>query len=440
MATRAVALSFAASCCLSETRLLFVAKPNGTGINELYSICDDGTGLTRITTNSIYAWSPALSPDTNTVAYVRNDGVNGIFLTTLSGAAPVIVCNSKAYAVQWADTNTLFYVTDAAGNYEIWKVNRDGSNNMKAYTAAYWDYMLGIESFCIDRSAGKLYVPVFNMTSFFKSRLSSGLTSGTAFTAIFPALSPLNTSSDMYTPAISANGLKIAYAGDFGTGGHRVYCSNKDGSGTATTVSPTFSANPSWGPDGTWIVCTLAGATTSGSASYVGNIVKYKSDGSGLVANLTASSSVAGSCAFPIVYQVPIDGNANGMADAWELYYFGSLSATNGAPAQDWDNDGFSNLSEFIAGTNPTNAVDKFTVQIAISNGDYVVSYYSNVTNSFYGGMNRYYDLLNKTNIADSTWLPVPGQTNIICTNAIQQYRLIQTNQIQFFKAKVRLQ
>src|SRR5262249_17056243 len=43
--------------------------------------------------------------------------------------------------------------------------------------------------------------------------------------------------------------------------------------------------------------------------------------------------------------------DADGMLDAWELHYFGSL---NQAPTSDFDNDGVSNLSEFLEGTDPT--------------------------------------------------------------------------------------
>jgi hypothetical protein len=46
----------------------------------------------------------------------------------------------------------------------------------------------------------------------------------------------------------------------------------------------------------------------------------------------------------------PPDANANGLADAWEAAY--NLSE----PDNDADGDGRSNLEEFLANTNPTNA------------------------------------------------------------------------------------
>jgi hypothetical protein len=50
-----------------------------------------------------------------------------------------------------------------------------------------------------------------------------------------------------------------------------------------------------------------------------------------------------------------IDTNNNGMSDAWERAYFGSASAMR-TEFTDSDGDGVTDLGEFMAGTNPTNA------------------------------------------------------------------------------------
>jgi len=49
-----------------------------------------------------------------------------------------------------------------------------------------------------------------------------------------------------------------------------------------------------------------------------------------------------------------VDADANGLPDWWEQMYFGQASGTN--PSGDADHDGASNLVEWQAGTNPTNA------------------------------------------------------------------------------------
>ncbi len=53
-----------------------------------------------------------------------------------------------------------------------------------------------------------------------------------------------------------------------------------------------------------------------------------------------------------------IDANHNGISDAWEKYYFGSVSASR-TQSTDTDGDGMSDYAEFIAGTNPTNPASK---------------------------------------------------------------------------------
>ena len=53
----------------------------------------------------------------------------------------------------------------------------------------------------------------------------------------------------------------------------------------------------------------------------------------------------------------PVDSDGDGLADAWEQQYFGSLNAN---PGDDPDGDGMNNLREFRAGTNPTDAQSVF--------------------------------------------------------------------------------
>nr|WP_246418121.1 type VI secretion system tube protein Hcp [Haloferula luteola] len=58
------------------------------------------------------------------------------------------------------------------------------------------------------------------------------------------------------------------------------------------------------------------------------------------------------------------DGDDDGMADAWELEYGLDLESDDGA--LDLDHDGQSNLSEFLAGTDPTSGSSFFKVEIEI--------------------------------------------------------------------------
>jgi len=71
----------------------------------------------------------------------------------------------------------------------------------------------------------------------------------------------------------------------------------------------------------------------------------------GLVDEVRISSIVRSATNFLFI---PTDSDGDGLPDAWEMQYFHSLvqGATN-----DPDGDGFSNLQEYLAGSNPTNSL-----------------------------------------------------------------------------------
>jgi hypothetical protein len=53
------------------------------------------------------------------------------------------------------------------------------------------------------------------------------------------------------------------------------------------------------------------------------------------------------------------DSNGNGLPDAWERIYFGTLGVN---PNADADGDSMSNKQEYLAGTNPTNSFENLTI------------------------------------------------------------------------------
>jgi hypothetical protein len=55
---------------------------------------------------------------------------------------------------------------------------------------------------------------------------------------------------------------------------------------------------------------------------------------------------------------------------SWQILYFGSTNNPSGAPAADPDGDGQNNMSEFLSGTNPTNAASLFRISSVAVEGN----------------------------------------------------------------------
>ncbi len=82
-----------------------------------------------------------------------------------------------------------------------------------------------------------------------------------------------------------------------------------------------------------------------------------------------ASNSVFARLGEVSVGTVITDANQNGMPDVWEIAFFGSTNAVSGGACDDWDLDGMSNLSEYLAGTCPTNVASLLAIEGVSLNG-----------------------------------------------------------------------
>ncbi|MBA4387900.1 MAG: hypothetical protein C0404_07955 [Verrucomicrobia bacterium] len=117
------------------------------------------------------------------------------------------------------------------------------------------------------------------------------------------------------------------------------------------------------------------------------------------------------------------DGNANEIPDSWEIQNFGSTNAVNGGAQDDWDSDGMVNLSEYIAGTNPTNAMSRFQISgFSVQEGAFRLGFLT-VTGRTYG-------VAYKSNLLESVWYGVTngvsgtgGQVDVIdSTSAARKF------------------
>jgi hypothetical protein len=93
---------------------------------------------------------------------------------------------------------------------------------------------------------------------------------------------------------------------------------------------------------------------------------------------------------------VGTDSNANGLPDAWERTFFGTLGVN---PNADFDADGMSNKQEYLAGTNPTNSVDRLRItNSSLSPGG------TNVNLTWTTVPTRYYSIQKATGLGSPVW------------------------------------
>jgi hypothetical protein len=111
------------------------------------------------------------------------------------------------------------------------------------------------------------------------------------------------------------------------------------------------------------------------------------------------------------------DLDGDGMPDAFELSFFGST--TNASASVDTDGDGMSNLQEFLAGTDPTNALSYLKLEPLAWAGA------SNVLLQFGAVSNRNYTIEFRDSLETGGWsnlftIPAVNSNRVMAlTNAV---------------------
>jgi len=293
---------FIVGMCQAELRILF-SSDHETNNYELYSMTTNGSDVTRITTTSDNELSPAISPNNIDVAFVNNrSSISNIFITSVYGAAPVRLENTKAaLCVQFATTNTIYYLTkDGLGggstpNFQLWKINTDSSGEAQVYSDTFKCWSMGTQDFSINQSNQNVYLSSF-VSGSSPSRIQYGGVDDATITGTLTYDSGLG---DRYAPEVSPDASRITFCADYSSGNHRLYADSATPGGTdASLICETFCGNPSW-IDNNSIVFTRADSSTFGMSSYIGDIWRVNFDGSGLT-NLTS----LGSCAYPSAFDL----------------------------------------------------------------------------------------------------------------------------------------
>jgi len=124
------------------------------------------------------------------------------------------------------------------------------------------------------------------------------------------------------------------------------------------------------------------------------------------------------------------DADRDGLPDDYE----GASGVTESGP--DPDNDGLSNLDEYIAGTGSGDGADFFGVDLELSGGDLAVSFATiAASGTGYTGMTRRYALERRE--PGIGWLTVPGYENIEGTGQTVSYAVPAADASAHFRARV---
>jgi PKD repeat protein len=130
-----------------------------------------------------------------------------------------------------------------------------------------------------------------------------------------------------------------------------------------------------------------------------------------------------------------VDSVGDGIPDWWRAQYFGGTGTTTNSSSCatcDPDHDGVDNYHEYIAGTNPTNALSYFQVQ-SVSNSA------SGLTVFYQSSWGRNYTLYFTTNLVSGAWLPVPSQAAILGDGGVDALTdsAAATNTVHFYRVGV---
>jgi len=100
----------------------------------------NGRNKRRLTDNKALELLPAFSPDDSTIAYVSDiAGDYEIWLMDVDGGNPRRLTNSDGIDTRpcWSlDGNRIMFVSNRNGNQQIWIMNKDGSDAQQLTTAA----------------------------------------------------------------------------------------------------------------------------------------------------------------------------------------------------------------------------------------------------------------------------------------------------------------
>src|SRR5207302_5927024 len=115
------------------------SDPNLTDA-DLHIINADGTGQTNLTSNNIWEFGPAWSPDGTKIAFESFDSAKGryqIHVIDADGSNETNLSNStsdESYPTWSPDGTKIAFRWNCCGNEDIYVINADGSNRTQLTT------------------------------------------------------------------------------------------------------------------------------------------------------------------------------------------------------------------------------------------------------------------------------------------------------------------
>ncbi len=215
------------------------------GDNEIYTVDTDGTGLTKLTNNTIGDYEPEWSPLGNKIAFSSNqDGNQEIYIMNDDGTNRVRLTDNPAHDWDpaWSpDGSKIAFISDRDGISQLWEMQSNGNNPEKVSLIA---------------AAFPAYSPDGSTIAFVSPNTAPQTDTVYIISSDRSYLKEVISGHDLGKIAWSPDGLQIAVPGTMQS---TLVIFNTDGSQSHSYNRGKY--DPTWSPDGN-MICYFDCSTT----------------------------------------------------------------------------------------------------------------------------------------------------------------------------------